>query len=357
MTAVDPATVRTVSLCAGPGGLDEAADLLGLDLGAVGIEIDPDASATAEAAGHTRIVGDVRSFDPRDFTSATGLIVTPPCPTFSPAGKRSGLDEVDWQACLDAITALGSVDCGDDCECWRESLEVVSDPRTALVVEAARWALRMPAVEWIVCEQVPAVEPIWEDLAAELYAAGWEWVQVVKLDAVAYGAGARRKRAFLMARRYAPSGVSEYPSALAQLPAPSMAQILGWPEGETVRTRGHRKANGGNVFSADGPSWCLTGKSRSWYRDSDGRQLTVEEIGALQGFRWLYPWEGRSRSSMCQQAGDVVSPLVGAAVLGTTLGVEWEDAVRARAEMLAAGPPSWDVDGSEVESLEALLTA
>lgn len=324
---------ETVDLFAGPGGWDEAARILGVDLGIIGFEKNPDAAATARAAGHRRIVADVAGLNPSDFPNATGLIVSPPCPPFSAAGKRLGMGD-DYQHVLDAITCLGSEECGDDCECWR--LGEYADPRSRLVVETARWALRMPSIEWLAAEQVPGVEYMWEDLAAELYAAGWEWVNVMTLDAADYGAGARRTRTYLIGRKYAPSRVG-YLVTRNPIPTVAMADVLGWPAGERVRTRNNRRPTGGNLFSADGPSWCLTGKARSWYRDSDGQTLTASEAGALQGFPRDYPWTG-SRTAQFQQAGDVVSPLAGAAVLGAVLGIDWREKVTATAAALGAGP-------------------
>jgi DNA (cytosine-5)-methyltransferase 1 len=323
---------ETVDLFAGPGGWDEGARILNLDLGITGVEKDPHAAATARAAGHTRIVADVAGLNPADFPTATGLIVSPPCPPFSAAGKRLGMGD-DYAEVLDAITCLGSEDCGDACDCW--TMGRFADPRSRLVVQTARWALRMPAITWLAAEQVPGVEFMWEDLAAELYAAGWEWVDVLNLDAADYGAGARRARTFLVGRRYTPSPVSPRPRT--PIPATSAADVLGWPGGERMRTRNNRRPTGGNLFSTDGPSWCLTGKARSWERDSDGARMTAAEAGALQGFPRDYPWTG-SRTAQFQQAGDVVSPLVGAAVLGAVLGVEWEPQVRAHAAQLAAAP-------------------
>lgn len=346
---------RTLSLFAGPGGMDEAARILGVDLGpTLGVEINPDACATARAAGSPRIQADVSTLNPADFPTVTGLIVTPPCPTFSAAGKGSGRGD-DYQTALDAITDLGT-----GCTCgYEHARATVEDVRTALVIEAARWAFGLPNVQWLICEQVPALEHLWEDLTAELTSGtydgedqdeesdypGWVWADVVTVDAADYGAAARRTRTFLLARRYwdcaapvsaRPGSLSVHPSS--PIPQVTAADALGWPAGEHMRTRGNRKATGGNLFSTDGPSWCMTGKARSWERDSDGERMSTCDAGAMTGFPRDYPWQG-SRSSQFQQAGDVVSPLCGAAVLGTVLGIEWEPAVRARAASLAAGPP------------------
>jgi DNA (cytosine-5)-methyltransferase 1 len=337
---------RTVEPFAGPGGWDEAARLLGEDLDIEGIEVNADAAATAQAAGHRRIVADIRTVDPITYVGTTGLIVSPPCPTFSASGLRSGMGD-DYQTALDAITCLGDgCGCGYDSGCLAES---VTDPRTALVVEAARFALRLPDVTWMVAEQVPGVEYLWEDLTAELFANGWESADVAVLDAVDYGAGSRRSRAYLYAHRYRPVNLVPI-RPRDPIPAPTAAAVLGWPEGEQMRTRGNRKTSGGNLFSLDGPSWCLTGKARSWQRDSDGATWEAADAGALNGFPRDYPWQG-SRTAQFQQAGDVVSPLVGAAVLGATLGIEWEPQVRARARALAAGPGPLDRLSPSVRSL------
>ena len=63
------------------------------------------------------------------FPDITGLIVSPPCPTFSSGGLRSALSGDDYQHALDAITCLG-----EGCsKTWHHLPGKVSDPRTALV--------------------------------------------------------------------------------------------------------------------------------------------------------------------------------------------------------------------------------
>lgn len=307
---------RTVELFAGPGGWDEGARIGGLDLGIVGAELGSDACATAIAAGHRRVQADVRGLDPRLCTTATGLIASPVCPTFSASGLRSGTTGDDYQWALDCITAFGE---GDD-EDWATLPDRVVDPRTALVVETIRWAMLMPNIQWMVAEQVPAVEYIWEDIAAELYAAGWEYVNVLEVEAWTFGAAARRRRTFMIANRYTAGGSHFSEFGIRQYLPPSMAQALGWTPGHQVRTRNNRRPTGGNLFSADGPSWCLTGKARSWERDTDQLRLTAAEAGLLQGFRRDYPWQG-SRTSQFHQAGDIVSPLVATAMLSAVSGV------------------------------------
>ena len=316
------ARTNTLNLCAGPGGWETGASILDSSTVVTGFDVSADACATARAAGYHRVQADVRSLEPADFPDITGLIVSPPCPTFSSGGLRSALSGDDYQHALDAITCLG-----EGClKTWHHLPGKVSDPRTALVVETARIVLRLPAVKWVIAEQVPSVEFLWEDLAAELGAAGWEYMNVETIDAHDLGAVARRRRTFLLGCRYTAAGHIPF-RELPGLGTPTMAEALGWDTGHRIRTRNQRRPTGGNLFSADGPAWCLTEKNRSWERDSDRLRLTPGEAGLLQGFPASYPWTG-SRTSQFRQVGDVVSPVVAAALIGALTRVDWEPVLR-----------------------------
>jgi DNA (cytosine-5)-methyltransferase 1 len=151
---------------------------------------------------------------------------------------------------------------------------------------------------------------------------------VLTVDADHLGMPVRRNRVFLVARRYSPFG-GEYPAGRrGQFPTRTMAEVLGWEPGHSIRTRNNRRPTGGNLFPADGPSWCLTEKARTWERDADGLRLTSAEAGLLQGFRLDYPWHG-SRTRQFHQLADVVCPPVAAAVLGYVTETPWIEPVRA----------------------------
>src|SRR5690349_17189769 len=99
-------TTRTADdLFAGAGGWDLAADWL--DVHARGVENMPQARATRAAAGLTTVHDDVWTFKPR-YTGrdlqASGLIASPPCQTFSAAGKGSGR-----KALADVLSLVGMV--------------------------------------------------------------------------------------------------------------------------------------------------------------------------------------------------------------------------------------------------------
>jgi len=321
-----------VAIGAGPGGMNMGARILGLPYRIVGADLDVDACNTGRAAGFERVQCDMRELAPARHRGVQGAIITPPCPSFSKSGKRLGM--LDYQDVLDAITCIGA---GCTCD-WRQIPHRVRDPRSALVVEAARWALTAPDLLWFVCEQVPDVEYMWEDIAAEAYAAGWETVDVFRLSATDYGLPSKRERVFVVGRRYASSRVSEHDAGWkgADLPRHTMASVLGLPQGTRVVTRGDRKTSGGNAFLADGPSWCLTGSSRSWKLCSPGgdvRELTAGEAGLLNGFPVDFPWQG-SRTKQFLQVADVVNPIVAAIVLGVATDTPWVEPVRAYMESL-----------------------
>lgn len=315
MEAMNAASVSQPDILdffAGPGGWDRGAELAGIDPRRItGIELDAAAVATARAAGYNRVHANVLDLNPADFPHIRGLIASAPCPTFSASGKRTGLD--DYQHVLDVITHLGA-DPGCDCS-WEEMLGeatgIVQDQRTPLVLQAVRFAFALPNLEWFILEQVPALEYMWEDIAAELYSAGWEFVDVGMLDAMDFGVPSRRRRAFLIGHKRKPVRI---PAAPAGAVRTSAAAALGWAPGEQVRTRANRKPGGGNLFSADNPAWCLTEKARTWTRESDGARLTSAEAGVLNGFPAGFPWSG-SRSRQFLQAANVVAPQVAAALL------------------------------------------
>ena len=92
------------------------------------------------------------------------------------------------------------------------------------------------------------------------------------------GGRARRcRQTFLLGCRY--TAVGHIP--FRELRTPTMAEALGWDIGHRIRTRNQRRPTGGNLFSADGPAWCLTEKTRSWERDSDRLRLTSAGL-----YRW-----------------------------------------------------------------------
>ncbi|MFF1600753.1 DNA cytosine methyltransferase [Streptomyces mirabilis] len=360
--------IRIVELFAGPGGWSEGlAVVLGVKVDAVGVDLSKDACATARAAGHRRICADITTLDPEHYAlrHTRGLIVSPPCPSFSPAGKHSGLEEAniftlcrvlaqtseaggflpgneldDWCEGCDTCDELGYHDgfaprSGVTWDELRSQLAPLTDPRIGLMAELLFWAFGMQAagapLQFVAMEQSSRLpQQILDDIRLELRGGQeegeWYWSTQGILEASEFGLASRRERVFFLASRR----LSYLPTPAEDAHRTTMAQALGWKEGERINTRGVRpidpatgRAKGGNEFSADKPSNCLTGKARTWKRVSDGLRLTPNEAGLLVGFRRSYPGEG-SRTSVFQQLADVVPPVMAARVLAQFFDVDGE---------------------------------
>jgi DNA (cytosine-5)-methyltransferase 1 len=315
--------VEVVSLFAGPGGWCEGLRTVAphLHQNSVGVEYDPDTCATRNAAGHRTIAGDVRTVNRDQFHGITGLIGSPPCPTFSNGGRRTGRG-ADYQHALDAICCLSE---GCDCN-GRWLADTVQDERTALLIEPLRWIVELQP-EWVLLEQVPALEYAFEDIAAELYAADWEWADVAVLDAADFGAPQHRQRVFLAAHRTQPRSLprpTHGPGRAHPYNTPAAALgvhgTIGFPRRNDTNDGGIYRAR--DMRTTDRPAFTLTEKVRSWKLVPDGpgevRQLTDPEIATLAGFRPNYPFQG-SRTSRCLQAANAVCPLVAGALIESML--------------------------------------
>jgi DNA (cytosine-5)-methyltransferase 1 len=331
----------------GPRGWSEGLRLLGLS--DIGIEWDDAACRTAVAAGHATIRADVTAFPIDHLTGRVdGVILSPPCQTFSSAGKGDGRAE---------FAALRtSIDRGD----W-----TARGPGHE-VLEVGRWA-EILRPTWIACEQVPPVLPLWDAYAARWRALyGWSvWAGL--LLAADYGVPQTRLRAFLLART---DGRPAHPPAATHCkggaqtmfgelaPWVSMADALGW----TGEGAGGAKVATATV-ATDRPAPTLTGAAGAkgmwqWERPAttiagdpritarchhdDGTQganakttdqvragdyegtepvkLTLAEALTLQSFPPGYPVQG-TKSKQFEQVGNAVPPLLAGHVVAAVAGL------------------------------------
>lgn len=188
--------MRDVELFAGPGGFSTGHKLAKLDdVELDGYEWDPDACATAVAAGHKRELADVAAVPLPPRGSVRGLIGAPPCQGFSASGLKLGRGDSPL-----IMRAIDDMAAGMDPEYVMDALHrACADHRSSLVLQPLRWALAVNP-EWICLEQVPPVLPIWNAMADALVERGYSVFTGV-LSAEQYGVPQTRRRAFLAANR------------------------------------------------------------------------------------------------------------------------------------------------------------
>ncbi len=239
-----------VDLFAGPGGWECGLEQIS-DAYCVGIEFDKWAVSTRSAVGLPTIRGDVASLELK-IGHLDGLIASPPCQTFSQAGRRTGLDQMEH-----VLEVLAG-----------KAQPKFTDPRTALILEPLRW-IRRHQPNWVALEQVRTVLPVWELYSDLLRQDGYStWVGV--LNAADYGVPQTRKRCILTASRHLQVSKPEPTheknhdslSPLVALPGlgsslkpwVTMAEALGW--GATVRpgwtVPSHSNGGGPDGFGGSG---------------------------------------------------------------------------------------------------------
>lgn len=326
-----PGVVVILDLFAGAGGWSVACQTLDLDV--MGVDWDPAAVATARAAGHHRVEMDARALRGHAW-SVPILIASPPCQTFSRAGK--GVGRTNLATVLAAAPKVRRGVLPD------EALGALGqDPNNALVLEPLWWAqaVRPPV---IVLEQVPAVAPVWAAIASELSHLGY-WTAHGNVSAECYGVPQTRRRAVLVASLSGPVALppathSAYRAGGQMDPgtAPwvSMASALGWSDPQAVADRVNNQSGGprdawwpwhrpattvagrGLVADPGANANRFNGATKS---RNDGLRVTPGEAGVLQGFPADYPWSGGVRDQY-RQVGNAIPPPLARAILTAALG-------------------------------------
>lgn len=329
-----------------------------------GAEIMPQAVQSRWRNGMLTPYGDVSKITAEQAAAYPIHIGSPPCQTYSRAGKGKGREQLE--RVLQGVQALA---CGWP---WHPTDD---DPRTWLVLEPLRLALAGRPV-YIAWEQVDTVLPVWDACAEVLRERGYS-VWTGMLQAEMYGVPQTRKRAFLLARRDGrearppvPTHSRYYtrdPSKLDDGVRPwvSMAEALGWgvtrrpsftvtgggsgtggaePFGNAARQSLIAYRNGTQANSAERsslpaptvhfgarsnwvnvrPATTVQGDPRIAAAGHHDRQMnnsirvSVQEAAILQTYPAGFRFAG-SGGAQYQQIGNAVPPLLAEAVLVSLL--------------------------------------
>lgn len=273
--------MRIVDLFAGPGGWEEGMRALGLHDDCLGIEWDGAACDTARAAGHDRLQADIALLDPRDFGPVDGLTASPPCQSFSAAGKGLGRQDKPY-----VIQCAHELAAGFDSR--YQYTHLLKDSRSLLTVEPLRWALALKP-RWLAFEQVPAVLELWSLFAGLLAEHGYQSATGL-LTAEQYGVPQTRKRAYLIASLDGPVSLPApthqrykrgVPAAAGGglLPWVSMAEALGWG----MTRRPSMTVTGGGVATGGAePFGNGARKSMAKHRESgDWKLVSNQSVGGV----------------------------------------------------------------------------
>ncbi|MEU5772383.1 DNA cytosine methyltransferase [Streptomyces venezuelae] len=398
------ANFHIVDLFAGPGGLDIAATIMGVE--SIGVEWDDPTRATRTAAGlRTTREKDVAELGPCDPEVADANVLTggPPCQSFSVAGNREGHQALEDVKRL-ATRLAGHEDAVTFEAAWKEvkaETDAMSDDRTGLVLQPLRWIMeaklkREKPYDVIVLEQVPTVLPVWKHYVGILRATGYA-ADAHVMNAEQFGVPQTRRRAVLIAR-YAPADEEKtvaFPSPTHQRYRPGAERLPEVQEPEEGRPGEDRQealftststdrpiirwtamqdvlrdrpadfevvsnyGSGGDPKkrgrrTSEEPAATVTGKVRRnrvfrLQRTAAGTKqigeeldrLTLREAGLLQSFPAAYPWRS---TDVAQQIGNAIPPRLSLHILSCALGFgEPEEKLLTRLEEWqppGAGEPS-----------------
>ena len=279
-----------IDLFCGAGGWSTGLKAAGLKH-LLGIDMDAQAMATYKANHNHGLLADIEKVTRADLpANADVLVASPPCQSFSLAGKRG---EEGGKLCF-------------------------------VVVKIARWL--QPRI--VIIENVPGFlskGKVHVELVRQLKSAGYS-VLTMTLDAMLYEVPQRRKRVFVVACR--PQINFQIPKPVATFD-PSLHKLLQnvrkvpefhWmtPEKTQYYKERHRRLGYVKFISPEDKQYVSNTVRASYmksrgaealilYRDSRCRMLTESECAAVQSFPKNFVWRG-TRSAVYKQIGNAVPP-------------------------------------------------
>ena len=237
--------MRALDLFCGMGGASLGLEQAGYSV--VGLENDAKAVELHNhiCEGQAGLLN-IADIEPRMFKTPDLLWASPPCQPFSQAGLRKGME----------------------------------DPRAALIFEVPRWVRALkPRV--VICEQVRAALPWWEEFATEFQALGYQtWTGLVSTEQ--FGVPQTRVRAVMLAsldhevgapqpthRKFHSRAPHVRPGDEHLLPYVSMADVIdidetdrvGFPRRDDLGSDGYRDRD---MRPGSDPAFTVTSKGRSW---------------------------------------------------------------------------------------------
>lgn len=291
-------------------GWDIAARELGLNM--LGLDYAKSVTTMRRSLGMDTLEVDLWNFDPAQLSlaGAKGLIGSPSCKKWSPAGGGNALDGL--QRIIDAAPAVAGRRGKKRLKTFMPIREVLPEvePEAALVLAPLSWAAQLQP-EWIALEQVTQVQPVWDAIAEELRLLGYS-VDTGIRGAETYGVPQTRKRSFLVANRkrevqLPPATHSNYYPRKPDRLDPgvqkwvTMGQALGWDEGPHLRsnygTNGNHLDYGTRALDqpaatvtskADRGKWVMgdVRNSNGAIRSEDQPSATITASMDNGNFRW-----------------------------------------------------------------------